>query len=292
MSGQGASGDAGNGSGAGAGAGNGAGGAAAHWYDGMSADEIGYLQNRGLDKGDARAAVQAAIRSHQEAEKLIGAPATEMLRLPKNAQDAEGWQRFNERLGVPKEAKEYDFSSLKFKDGSNLDDATAEAIKTALQTARVSKENAPIIAKAMIDLADAEDATSEADYALKLNAEREALKVNWGPNTTQNMMIVQQTAKTLGLGEDFVNTLEKSVGYSKTMDAMLKIGQAMGEDKFVMSQTGGGGSGNYMSAEQALNTLNTKMADSNWATKLQSGDSVVMTEFNTLTTIAAPLLKK
>lgn len=256
-----------------------------HWYDGMSADEIGYLQNRGLDKGDARAAVQAAIRSHQEAEKLIGAPATEMLRLPKNAQDAEGWQRFNERLGVPKEAKEYDFSSLKFKDGSNLDDATAEAIKTALQTARVSKENAPIIAKAMIDLADAEDATSEADYALKLNAEREALKVNWGPNTPQNMMVVQQTAKTLGLGEDFVNALEKSVGYSKTMEAMLKIGQAMGEDKFVMSQTGGGGSGNYMTKEQAQNSLNAKLADQAWSQRLSAGDMTAMKEFDTLTRV-------
>ena len=255
----------------------------AHWYDGLPAEDIGYLQNRGLDKVDARAAFLEAMKAHKEAEKLIGAPAQELLRLPKDAKDAEGWQRFNERLGVPKEAKDYDFTGLKFKDGSEIDQASADAIRNALLTARVPKENAPIIAKAMIDLADGAEATDTAAYELKLNAEREALKVDWGANAPQNMMVVKQTVQTLGLDADVINALEKTAGYTKVFQALLKVGQAMGEDKFVQSQVPG--QNTYMSKSQAQDTLNTKMADQSWANRLAAGDAIALKEFDTLTRV-------
>jgi hypothetical protein len=37
---------------------------------------LGYLQNRGWDKVDAKTAAINAGKAHREAEKLIGAPAT------------------------------------------------------------------------------------------------------------------------------------------------------------------------------------------------------------------------
>jgi hypothetical protein len=50
-------------------------------------------------------------KAHREAEKLIGAPASEMIRIPKDPNDAEGWRQVRSRLGVPADEKGYDFAA-------------------------------------------------------------------------------------------------------------------------------------------------------------------------------------
>ena len=47
---------------------------------------------------------------YREAEKLIGAPASQLLRLPADpSKDMDGMKAVWQRLGAPSDAKEYDF---------------------------------------------------------------------------------------------------------------------------------------------------------------------------------------
>src|SRR5258708_6406048 len=92
------------------------------WHDGLAAEDVGYFQNRGWDKVDAKTAAINAAKAHREAEKLIGAPADKIIRLPNDPNDAEAWRQVRLRLGAPKDAKEYDFSTVKFADGTDLDE--------------------------------------------------------------------------------------------------------------------------------------------------------------------------
>ncbi len=260
---------------------------AAPWYDGagLQAEEVGYFQNRGWDKLDAKSAAVAAARAHREAEKLIGAPANEILRMPKDANDAEGWKRVNDRLGVPAEAKDYDFSSVKKADGSDIDATLADKLRPVLQAARVSKDTAPTVLKAIVDTLGEGDKTAADAAAMKLAAERDALKTDWNQNLEQNMLVVKQTAKTLNIDPEAIGALEKVVGYSKVMQMMLKVGQAMGEDKFIMAQNNGGQGSGYVSKEQAQATLDQKMNDKVWTDKLTAGDVSALREFDTLTRV-------
>ena len=77
------------------------------WHDGLPAEDVGYFQNRGWDKTDAKTAAVAAAKAHREAEKLIGAPADKIVRLPNDPNDAEAWRQVRLRLGMPQDEKGY-----------------------------------------------------------------------------------------------------------------------------------------------------------------------------------------
>src|SRR5258708_32263958 len=97
------------------------------WYDGVDSDTVGYIQNRGLDKVDAKNAFLAAVKAHKEAEKLIGVPADQVLRLPKDANDTSGWNTVKDRLGRPKDASGEDFTAVKESANEDFLKCAAEA---------------------------------------------------------------------------------------------------------------------------------------------------------------------
>lgn len=253
---------------------------AGNWFDGLAPEDMSYITNRGLEKGDARTAFVNAMTAHKQAEQLIGVPPNELLRLPKDLNDAAGWLKVHERLGVPKEAKDYDLSSVKMPDGKDIDASFADALKASLLSANVSKDKAAVIAKSLVDVAAKADTSASDAKLAALNTEREALKIDWGPNSIPNLTICKNTVKTLGLDETVISTLENSVGYAKTMQAILKIGRAMGEDKFVQ---GGGNGDTPMDGTSAKEMLDTKMGDTAWVARFNAGDATALKEFDTLT---------
>lgn len=261
--------------------------AAPAWYSAASPDQIGHLQNRGWDKLDPAAAALAAAQAHREAEKLIGGRVEDRLVMPKDAGDTEGWDRFNARVGVPKDLKEYDFSGVKFADGSPIDDNFANAIRAELQKAHVSKADAPSFVKALVSLVEGDEAKETQEYQAKLDAERESLRISWGPNTTNFLTVARNTAATLGVTPEEVDALEKQVGYSRVMQMFLKIGQMTGEDQFVTNNNGGGGKPQPMTYEQAEFELNQLMSDATFYAKLQSGDTASKKQFDNLTRLVS-----
>src|SRR5262245_8910211 len=91
------------------------------WFkgvEGITSEEIGHIQNKGWDK-DVKAAALGAVRAHREAERLIGVPANEMLRMPK-PEDQAGWSAFHQRLGRPLDKTGYDLSVIEMKDTNGV----------------------------------------------------------------------------------------------------------------------------------------------------------------------------
>lgn len=246
------------------------------------AELTGYFTNRGYDKMEPAAAAAAAIKAHRAAEAHLGAPADQLLRLPKDTADAEGWTRYDARLGVPTDAKEYDFSTVKVGD-KDIDPTLADSLRAALKSAHVPKTEAPAVAKAVADYLAKQAGTADADRQNTINTEREALKVNWGNNVDANMLVAKAAAKALGVDEAAVAALENVIGYGKVMEMFRNIGTRIGEDKFVTNGAPGGTG--VMSGDQAAATLAERRADSAWTAKLLEGDANTMREFNTLTTI-------
>ena len=153
----------------------------AHWMDGYDSETKGYIQSKGLDKKTINEALLEVSRFHREAEKFVGAPANELLRLPKDPASPD-WKAVHERLGKPKEATEYDFASVKRAGDKPLDPALTETIRTAAFDGNLSKEGAVRLAQSIAKHLDSADAATLAERTAKIDAERAELNKNWGVN--------------------------------------------------------------------------------------------------------------
>ncbi|HVH50494.1 MAG TPA: hypothetical protein VM781_02415 [Candidatus Bathyarchaeia archaeon] len=252
------------------------------WVGTYKDADLGYIQNRGLDKHDLATAFSMTMKAHQEAQTKLGIPSDQIFHAPKGGNDVEGWNRFDARFNVPIDGK-YDFSNVKFADGTELDEGFTSTVASALKSAHVSKDFAPAVAKALVDYMDKAEIGDAAERTAKLDADRMDLKTSWGPRFAPNMIIAKNVVKTLGLSPEFVNNIEKDLGYTATMKTLLELVSVLGEDKFVEGINGN----QPYSAEGAQAILDQKQKDVEWLKKFNAGDTVAVQEFHNLTSLIA-----
>jgi len=255
---------------------------AATWYGTPDTETLGYMQARGYDKMTPDKAAIEAMKAHREAEKLIGAPAEQLLRLPKDASDLDGWNKVHARLGVPAEAKDYDISAVKRADGSAVADEEAAVLKTIARELNLPKDVAPVFVQKLVKLADEANAKMDAEYTALLAVERDTLAKNWGTNAANFKVVAENAAKAMGFDEDMLATLERNAGYAKVMEGFRQIGMKTGEDKFV---TGASDKSAPITHAEATYRLLQLENDTIWWDKFQKGDAATQTEFNNLTRI-------
>lgn len=248
------------------------------WFEPLDAEVKGYLQTTGLDKKTPVEAVAEVHKSYREAQKYIGHPADKLIRIPdERATDtqetrerhAKEWNAIHERLGKPKEAKEYDLSTVKRLGDKPIDDALADTLKKAAFDSNLSKDAAARMAANVVKHLDGEATAAAALAADKLATEKSELKKNWGNNEAANMVVAQAAVRALGVDPAAVAALENTIGYAKVMDMFRVIGSKIGEDRFVSA--GGSGSGNVMTVEQATSEKAELMRDSAWRDRYLKG---------------------
>ncbi len=166
-------------------------------------------------------------------------PADQLLRLPATTADEAGWKAVHSRLGVPAEAKDYDLSSVKFADGTELEQAFADSIRGALHAAKVSKDAAPAIVKAVVKYLDDADSAESATKAAKLGVERAELDKNWGANKDFNLLKAMEGARRLGITDAEVEALKSTVGGARIMEMFRRVGASTSEAQFVEGDRGG-----------------------------------------------------
>lgn len=254
------------------------------WYAGKAdAELVGHWQNRGwADKSPEDVAIEAS-KAHREAQKLIGAPENQIIRLPANATDSEAMNRVWQRLGKPSDAKEYDFSGVKRAGDKDLDPALADALRNGAFQANMPKDAAQALAKAVVKHLDDRESAALTDRQVKLQEERDVLAKNWGQNAVANKLVAQNAVRALGLDPAVVDTLEGVLGYSKVMEMFRDIGTKIGEDRFVNSGTPG--SKGVMSREQAVARKAELMADRDWSARYLSGNTEAGREMQSLNKI-------
>ncbi len=253
------------------------------WYQGADAEIIGHMQTKGWDKKAANEVALEAIKSFREAEKFIGAPANELLRVPKEVSDEAGWNKVWSRLGKPADPKEYDFSTIKFADGTPLAEDFTNFMRQQAFKLNMPKEAATAITNEFAKYMESAEMSEKTESAAKIAEERSALARNWGANLEANKFIAQRAAAALGVDPATVAALENVVGYAKVMDMFLNIGQKIGEDKFI---TGNRGEQNgVLTREQAQSRKGELMNDKEWVKSYLAGDTAKKREMTALNTL-------
>jgi hypothetical protein len=259
--------------------------AATPWHGGkVDADTLGWWQIKGYDTADPVKLTTELTKQYREAEKFIGAPASQLLKLPKDLSDEAGWNAVYQRLGAPADAKEYDFSTVKRADGQAPDTALLDTIRATAASLRLPKDKAPDLATAVVKHLDGIAAERVAADAAKLATEKAALAASWGTNGEMNKLQAMQGAKRLGVDPETVASLEKSVGYAKVMEMFRKIGAATSEDTFVEGRAGAGAVSTVEGAKARLNELT---ADKAWGKRFEDRDPAAVREFQNLTQLIA-----
>lgn len=215
----------------------------APWFDGIDAETIGHWDNKGFKKDDPKALATELTKAWKGLEKHFGAPADQILKLPKDATDEAGWSAVRQRLGMPKEAKEYDFSTVKFADGTDLEQSFTDRMRNALHKAGTPKEAAPDVVREVVKFMDEADAADVANRSARLQTDRAALQKEWGNDFEFNRLTAMQGAKravgTDEAAQKLVDAMQEAVGYKATMEFWRKIGAGTSEDTFVDTGRGG-----------------------------------------------------
>lgn len=259
--------------------------APAAWHAGLEGEALGHVQNKGWAAMSPADAAKAAAQAHREAERLIGVPADQVLRLPKETTDEAGWSTVWGRLGKPADKADYDLSTVKFADGSAPADAFLDFARTTAHSLNLSKDAAPRLAAEMVKFLDAAGTETAAVSTAALATEKAALATEWGPNQEANLFIAKQAAAKLGVDAAAVTALESVVGYAAVMKMFQKVGTAIGEAKFISSDgpTGGG----ILTVEQAQAKMAALRADTDWGKRYFAGGQAERREMDALSVILA-----
>jgi len=251
--------------------------AAQPWYQGIAdvpPEFVGRWQTMGLDKKSAAEAAVAVTKSYLEAQKFIGVPENQLLRMPKDAADEQGWQALRTRLGVPTDPTQYDqgIKGVKFTDGTELDQGFVEFSRSLAAKLHLPANDAAELTKGIVTHLEKVEAAENAEKAAALAESKKALDKSWGANAAANRLIAQNAAQRLGIDPSAVSALEGVVGYDKVMNMFLNLGQRMGEDKFISGGGTGVLPGGALSKEQAQAQLAELKQDKAFVAKYLDGD--------------------
>jgi hypothetical protein len=252
----------------------------APWYEGKADAEIlGYIENKGWKKDDPIEVAIQATKQARELQRHYGVPPEQLLKLPKDASDTAGWNEVNKRLGVPADPKEYDFTGLKYGDGTDLEQGFTDALRAALHEAGVRKDAARTIAEKMVKYSDGGEASSDAEIQATRAANLAELQKLWGPNAELNRLRAMEGARRVGLSKEAAELLEGQIGYVNVMEAMRKIGVGTTEDTFVDGNTGNASPATRNGAVARKAEL---MSDKAWVARYLGGDRKAIDEMQNL----------
>lgn len=244
--------------------GEGAGAAPAvqEWATKITDAEVkGYFENRGLHTKPIEEALLSTAKAHREAEKFVGAPANEIVRLPKPTATPAEKAEFYSKLGRPADMKDYDFSGIK-------DEALATKLREGAFQNGLSKDAAGAIAKSVAEHMEklaGDDAAKKAGILAENKAE---LAKQWKGHEIANKDTAQKGAALLGVQPAEVEALESVIGYAKIMEMFRRVGAGMSEDTI---PAGGGGGGQVLTLDGAKTRKAELMADAAWRGRFLSG---------------------
>lgn len=266
---------------------------AAKWYSTYDAETQNYITQRGLADKDPAAAFLEAAKAHREAQAYIGVPKEQLLKLPKADAPPEEWDAVWQRLGAPKDASGYDFSTVKFSDGSEAEPAFVDFLRAQAAALHLSPENAQRLAAETVKFLETADATVSADEQAAATRALEQLRQSWGANYDAHKVIADRAYAAVMQAAGFdqakmtaaVQQLGSMVGKVEAMQMLLAIGMKMGEDQFV----GGGGPGGnttFYTKESAVARINELKQDSEFAKRWLAGGVNETKEMSNLHQIA------
>ena len=210
------------------------------WIDGMPAEDLGYVQNKGWDKLPDADAAKTLLKTYRELETYRGAPADRLVVLP--AEDTpDAWKPVWEKLGVPKDASGYevpdDLKPIAHTAGLTPKQAKALAEQlTAREAAAKTAAEAEATAKAGREAADKVQAETVAR-----STNEAALKGKWGGEFDTRRLAADAMAGRLGYTAAELQDLAATPKYGAVMERLYAMAAAGGELRMVDPGAGGNG---------------------------------------------------
>lgn len=241
------------------------------WYEGLDAETIGHIQNRGWHEKTPAEAAAESVKAYRELERFRGVPGDQIARIPKDAADEAGWLALRTRLGVPNDKALYDFAGV---EAPEADVAFARDLAAELH---VPAADAKALLAAIVKRQTATSAATAAETTARQQTEQAALKANWGANFDAHMLAADQAAAALKVTPEQLATLRNVVGGAQVAEMFRDIASKIGEDRFV---SGGGGAGapgvgasGLLTKDQAAAQRQTLMNDTAWRESYLNGDA-------------------
>lgn len=198
--------------------------------------------------------VGALAKSYIHAQKTVGA---EKIVIPGKHATDEDWKGVYEKLGLPKDIKEY---AVKIDETASLDKAFVEKFKETAHKAGIL----PAQAQKLADWFAETNKLSETEVAKvrqqKVEADLKALQTEWGAAYPKKLQAAGTVIRELG-DADLVKYLDESgLGNDTKLIKLL----ASVQEKFMKEDTAIGGEGSLNQAlapKDALNAANKIMSD-------------------------------
>lgn len=259
-------------------------------YAALDAETKGYFDNRGLSAKTPLEVALTEAKAHRELQRHIGAPADQIIKLPKDMSDEAAMRAVYQRLGAGQKPEDYDFSNVvKFSDGSDeLDPDFINGFRELALKTGMTKAQAAEAVKFARDYAEKDAKTTATQTATQRQAATEAgraeLAKSWGANARTNQYLAEQAAEKLGLTEAQVHALDDVMGFVPVRNLLLQVGKGLGEAKFV---SGAGGSDKSLTREGATEEIANLMKDEGFMKKyLVDGDAQAKKQWDALHRIA------
>ena len=218
--------------------------------------------------------------SYLNLEKFHGVPPEKLIKLPEKLEGEEARAIF-ERLGAPKDAKEYELPKDEKSDQKFL-----EWAETAFHKNSLTKTQAQSIVKEYNDFMNSQiGSMNEARKNSILQADT-TLKKEWGAKYDANINVAKQGAKILGLDAATLDLMEAKQGRDVLFKNLLRIGASVGESTFVDGNSATTAA--TKTPEQAQAEIKQLMADKKFVKQVARGDVEATARWNELNKLAAP----
>jgi len=250
------------------------------WHQTVAPEIRAQWQNKGYDLSDPAKVAIEATKGFINAEKFLGVPPHQLLRLPADVNDEAGWRGVWQRLGAPTDKSGYDLAQVKFSDGTELDQGFADFMREKAHALHLPASSAVELSKAFVGFMEQADRREGEQTAAALAEQKAQLQKDWGNDYEFNRQTAVQGAQKLKVTAEDVAALEKVVGYARVMEMFRKVGSGSNEDAYVSGKQGG----EFMTtAQTAQARLNELMANPQWSARLVQNEPEARREFESLT---------
>lgn len=249
------------------------------WTQGFNEDLKGYVATKGFQGPDA------VVDAYRNLEKMVGAPPERIIKMAEKIRDDAGnltpeAKQIFERLGAPKEAKDYQLEIPK----EFGDEKLTEQFKNLFHQEGVNKASAEKIVKTWNEYQANIAKLNKEAFEANFKNQDQSLRKDWGQAYEQNVNIAKEAVRTVGIDAKSIDALAAQIGHDKTMQLFHKLGAAVGEGKFIK----GDSPNRIMEPSSAQYQIKELMKDRDFATRLDKGDMEARQRWDRLHQMAYP----
>lgn len=250
------------------------------WFDGLDPELKTHVTGRGWDKLEPAAAAAEAAKSHFGAQKLIGHPPDQVVKLPKDATDPAFQSVYDRIVGMatPKTAEEY-----------VIDGPEAPFVKELALKHKLPLDAARGIAEGLTarNTATAGERANAAETAKAAN--QVALRTAWGGEYDQKAFSATRVAEAIGFTPEVLASMAALPAdqYVKNMNALASLSSQLNEATILRGGNSVRNPDAGLDANGAQAQLDALKQDRAWTQKYLAGDVDANNRFMQLTTIIA-----